>query len=141
MQPEIIFSCTMEKLARNRDYFGRTLKPCYEESSWKHLQNFLTIHYYVFHSVCYYLILCQRRLVFVGKASLNQRCQCFGPPLSHPGVWVLADLQDIIHKCTVTIVKPKLCQAVTPLTRNGCGDHNTTNWETGILLVSTGRYK
>lgn len=44
-----------------------------------------------------YLILRQRRLVFVGEASLNQRRQCFGPPLSHPGVRVLADLQDTSH--------------------------------------------
>lgn len=48
-------------------------------------------------SPCYYLILHQRRFVLVGEAGLNQRRQRFGPPLSHPGVRVLADLQDISH--------------------------------------------
>lgn len=44
-----------------------------------------------------YLILSQWRVVFVGQASLDECCQRLGPPLSHPGIRVLADLQGTPH--------------------------------------------
>ena len=47
-----------------------------------------------------YLILGQWRVVFVGQTSFDERRQRLGPPLSHPGVRVLADLRDTSHRHT-----------------------------------------
>lgn len=73
-----------------------------------------------------YLILSQWRVMFVGQASLDERRQRLGPPLSHPGIRVLADLQgtpQLAHKCrhvrTTADKMQRLFRAVFPSSVHG----------------------
>lgn len=49
------------------------------------------------HHVLTYLILSQWRVMFISKAGFDERRQSLSSPLSHPGVRVLANLQDMSH--------------------------------------------
>lgn len=41
-----------------------------------------------------HLVLSQRRVVFVCESGFDERRQRLRPPLSHSGVWMLADLKN-----------------------------------------------
>lgn len=36
--------------------------------------------------------------MFEGESSFNESGQCLGAPLSHSGVWMLTNLQDMDHR-------------------------------------------